>query len=496
MVSKMLLNLVQALQRKELFDHAVDHFELLETHISYILLTGPYAYKFKKPVKFGFLDFSSLALRKFYCEEELRLNRRLALGLYQDLIPITGSEMAPRLRGQGSVLDYCVKLVQFPQAMLLNQVLERGEFEPYRIDALAEQIASFHQRIAIATADTSFGKPELIYQQALANFTELGNNLPSSQATEQLKRLRIWTEQQYGKLVPMFAARREHGYIRECHGDMHLSNMVLLENKITIFDGIEFNPLLNWIDVMSEIAFLLMDLDFRGYPHLAQRCLDRYLTQTGDYAGLAMLNFYRVYRSLVRAMVAYLHYKQTTDDHSWQRCLGHIALAYRYAETSAKPFLMITHGYSGSGKTWLTGRLVSTGNAIRLRSDVERKRLAGLPAQARTMSPVDRGLYQAETTRMTYDYLLELARTVLTAGYPVIVDATFLQRQHRNSFRELAAALKIPFMILDCHAEEAVLRQRILQRGERDASEATQAVLDQQLRNDEPLAAEEQAFIC
>ncbi len=493
-----LYHLIQSLKNRAHFDHPVERFEILETHISYVLLTGPCAYKFKKPVDLGFLDFSTLAKRKFYCEEEVRLNRRLAPRLYVGVTPITGSESSPELGGSGPAIEYCVEMVQFRADAQLDRVLERGQLAARHIDALAAQVAHFHQSSAVAEADTVFGTPAEVRRYALKNFDQIRADPGDSDLEPQLKLLRAWTGEQLVKLDSLLTERKREGWIRACHGDMHLTNMALVEDEIVIFDCIEFNPSLYWIDVVSEIAFLLMDLDYRSCSDLAHRFLNRYLEGTGDYRGLALLNFYRVYRSLVRAKVAHIHYRQLVPqtnerEASRQRFVHHVELARRYTDRPAAQLLIITHGLSGSGKTSLTERLVDLGGAIRLRSDIERKRLWGLEAEARTGSRLGADLYQPAMTERTYARLQELARGILISGFPVIVDAAFLKRSQREIFSELAAECGVPFCILHLKAGETTLRERITKRGREggDASEANLEVLDYQLRSLEPLTEEE-----
>ncbi|MGH8593220.1 MAG: AAA family ATPase [Gammaproteobacteria bacterium] len=489
-----LLSLLQGIQSKTRFDHPVTRFQLIATHISYVLLAGPYAYKFKRPLDLGFLDFTTLGKRRSCCEEELRLNRRLAPQLYLEVVPITGSAAVPVLRGTRPVIEYCVKMMQFPQEAQLDRVLERGELTACHVDDLATQVGAFHASGAAAAADTPFGTASQIGRYALENCDLM--DTAHGGVIAMLQDLRAWTLERLGRLDNVFRTRKQNSRIRECHGDMHLSNMVLLNDRVVIFDCIEFNETLRWIDVMNEIAFLLMDLDYRERGDLGYRFLNRYLEYTGDYPGLVLLDFYRVYRSLVRAKVAYLQYRQSgTHDESLHRFSRHVELATTYTEQRARPLLLITCGLSGAGKTSLTDRLMERSGAVRLRSDIERKRLEGLSLDARTGSPVG-DLYRPEMTRRTYERLLTLAREVLNSRFAVMVDATFLKRVHRQAFLQLAQELRLPFRILHVKANETTLRERILcrQAQDRDASEATVAVLDDQLRFREPLTAEEEHF--
>ncbi|MFZ5594071.1 MAG: AAA family ATPase [Pseudomonadota bacterium] len=491
--------LIQSLQNPALYDHPIEHFEVIETHISWVLLTGPYAYKIKKPVDLGFLDFSTLEKRHHYCQEELRLNRRLSPELYLDVIAITGSPAVPVLDGAGVPIEYAVKMTQFPQQAQMDRVMAHGGLKPAHIDGLARQIAAFHGRIAIAGADSPYGSPANVYQPVEENFLQIRPRLAVPGDIAQLERLRAWSEAAHRQRLADLQARKEQGFIRECHGDMHLANMVLLDDRIALFDCLEFNDNLRWIDVISEAAFLMMDLDSCSHGPLGWRFLNGYLSATGDYEGLRLLRYYLVYRALVRAKVARIRLGQAglseqERDAAQRQYHRYAGLAEHYTRPRPAP-LIITHGLSGSGKTTLTQPLLEALGAIRLRSDVERKRLFGLSEMARTGAGVATGLYTADASQRTYQRLANLARTAITSGLPIIIDATFLGHAQRAAFRELASQLHTSFVILDYQASETALRERISQRTmeNHDASEAGLAVLEHQLATHEPLTAEESA---
>ena len=492
-----LRRLIERLATPEALGHPVEDLEVVETHISCVLLAGPFAYKFKKPVDFGFLDFSTLEQRRFYCEEELRLNTRLAPELYLAVVAATGTADSPRLGGPGAPIEYCVKMRRFPSAAQLDRVLARGELTAGRIEALARSIAQFHARAECASADAPYGSASQVGQYALENFTQIGSGPPEVASREQLASLCAWTETQLERHHDLIEGRKRHGRVRHCHGDLHLTNMVSMGGEIVVFDGIEFNAALSCIDVMNEIAFLLMDLDVRERPDLGSIFLDRYLEERGDYEGLPLLDLYRVYRSLVRAKVAYLEHQSGGDKAvCLERYERHLALAGRYAEPRPAGLIVLTHGVSGAGKTLHSAALIPRLGALRIRSDVERKRLAGLSAETKTESAVAAGMYDAAMTERTYERLKDLAGIVSGCGIPVIVDATFLARARREEFAALARSLGAPLRILDFRAGEATLRARIRQRGAdgHDASEANLAVLDHQIRGQEPLTPDEQAL--
>lgn len=493
--------LVKSLAAPGCYPHPVGCVEVVETHISFVLLTGHFAYKIKKAVDLGFLDFSTLAKRQFFCAEELRLNRRLAPDLYLDVVPVGGTPEAPRLGGDGAAIEYAVKMALFPQERLADRVLARGELQPADIDALAASVAAFHAGIARAGAADDYGSAAAITAPAEQNFAQIRALLDAGEDTTTLSALDAWTLAEGARLACSFAARKRDGLVRECHGDLHLGNIVLLERGPCIFDCIEFNPNLRWIDVANETAFLLMDLEVRGRPDLAGRFLDGYLEASGDYEGLRLLAYYKAYRALVRAKVERIRAAQdglaaAERTAALQDCRRHLDYAAQ-ATAAQGQGLILTHGFSGSGKSFFSRAIVEALGAVRIRSDVERKRLHGLDARERSGSGVGSGLYGQSATEATYCRMEALARCVAEAGLPVVVDATFLQRRQRERFRAASQALGIPFVILDCRAPTALLRSRLDQRARTsaDPSEATPAVLDRQLRDAEALTAEEEAFV-
>jgi aminoglycoside phosphotransferase family enzyme len=490
--------LIEALLRPEAYPHPVGRFQLLQTHISWVVLTGSLAYKIKKPVNFGFVDFSTLEQRRRCCHEEVRLNRRLNPGLYRGVVAIGGTPARPRISeateepaaGSGQVLDYAVRMEQFPQEALLPAVLERGSVSGRHIDRLADALARFHAQAARADADGPYGSPDAVLEPVLANVTSLRRHADPGLAPR-LERLHAWIQRSDRQLQGRFAARLAAGRIRECHGDLHLGNLLLRRDAIEVFDCLEFNPGLRWIDPISDIAFLVMDLQEHGEQALGSRLLNRWLEQCGDYRGLELWAWYVSYRALVRAKVASL----ASDQASVER---YIRLAERTAEPRPQG-LVLCHGLSGSGKSHQSGRLLEQLGAIRLRSDVERKRLFGLWGVASPdgdRPPPRRGdPYAAAVGEELFARVLpELAQTLLRAGQTVIVDATFLQRRNRQAMAAVAAAVGVPLVIVTCEAPPALLEQRLRQRQRQgnDPSDADLAVLRQQERDREPLTAEEQ----
>lgn len=484
--------LVEALTDPRRYPHPVDTVEVHETHISSVLLAGEFAYKIKKPYDLGFLDFTTLAARRHDCEEEVRLNRRFSPELYLGVVAITGSHEDPRLDGEGPVIEYAVKMRRFPPGSLLDEVLARDGLPVGMIDRLARDVAEIHGRVGVAPPDSPWGSFEAISAQARQNVDQIRPLLTTDAQRAELMVLARWTEAELARLKPAFARRKQAGFVRECHGDLHAGNMVVIDGRIRLFDCIEFNESFRWIDVMSEVGFFVMDMASHGRPDLGWRFLNVYLEETGDYEGVVVLRWYLVFRAVVRAKVAAMGGSQPGIGErqrleAWRTYAHYMELARRFF-TPKPPFLIVMHGLSGSGKSTVAAQLVEYLGAIRIRSDVERKRLFGLKPLEKSTG---KDIYTPEATARTYDRLHGLARTVLDAGFTTILDATYLRRAERDAAR--FAAGPHPALILACTARPEVLRERVSARhaGGMDAAEADLAVLALQTGRVEPPGEDE-----
>jgi uncharacterized protein len=486
--------LVGALRDPRTYPHPVANVRLIETHISYVFLTGEFAYKLKKPVNLGFLDFSTLEARHKACEEELRLNRRTAPAIYLAVVPITGSTAAPVIDGAGAAIDYMVKMREFPADALMGDRLMRDTLTPAHIDELAAGLAAFHHAAARATDDDAFGTPEAVRARlAEAMVFQDCDEAPLRRRNA----LQGWLVREGERLANSMARRKADGFVRECHGDLHLANIAMIDGMPVPFDCIEFNADLRFGDVMGEVAFTFMDFLAHGRHDYAWRFVNGYLEQTGDFAGIGLLRLYAVYRAMVRCKVATIRAQQLPIGSSDRAAA--IETAERYGAIAweitaiTPPALILMHGLSGSGKSTVARMAAESVGAIRVRSDVERKRLFKLAANARTTTGLEDGLYAPAITRSTYDRLAHVARTLLVAGYSVIIDATFQRRDERSMFETIAGDHHGRFVILDCVAPLEVLRARIAARVQErvDASEADQRVLEHQLGHAEPLTARE-----
>ncbi|WP_222909260.1 AAA family ATPase [Pseudomonas sp. DNDY-54] len=488
--------LIAALQNPALYPHSVDGFRVIETHISWVILTGAYAYKMKKPVDFGFLNFTHLADRKHFCEEELRLNQRMAPDLYLRVVPITGAADAPVIDGEGEPIEYLLQMREFPQTQLMAEVQARGELTDAHIDALAEQIAQFHLSIPQVPAGHPLNNADAIVAPMRQNFEQIRPLLNEKPDLQQLDALSDWTETSIARLRPLLEQRSQQGFIRECHGDLHLGNATIIDNKVVLFDCIEFNEPFRLIDIASDAAFLAMDLEDRGLKCQARRFLNGWLERTGDYAALELLSLYKAYRALVRAKVSLFRLHQEQDAVQRRVILrqyrSYANLAEGYSAIPSR-FLAITHGVSAVGKSHVALRLVEALGAIRLRSDLERKRLYGEPTERHDVV-VNAGIYSAEATEATYERLHSLAEAALNAGYSVVIDATYLKQSQRQAAWQVAESTGVPFIILACEAPDAVIEQWLTQRQAEggDPSDATMAVVKAQQASREPLSESEQ----
>lgn len=490
--------LIQNLQQASLYPHPVQGFQLIETHISWLLLTGSVVYKIKKPLNLEFLDFSTLDKRQHFCEEEIRLNSAFAPELYLGVVAITGSITHPQLNGDGPVIEYAVKMREFPQTNLFDHLLNTQQLPIALMDKVAIRMAKLHAAALPGLANNPYGTCAQVHEPVVQNFQQIRPLLDTEPDLQQLEHLETWANQEHQRLAPIFIERKSQGFIRACHGDAHLGNIVLIDDQPTFFDCIEFNDSIRWTDVMADVGFLCMDLEDHGHVEYAHRFLNQYLQYSGDYAGLEVLNYYKAYRAMVRAKVALFQRLQTSDpqarlalQHSYRHCTQ---LAQQYTQNTAACCL-ITHGVAASGKSYMARILVEKLGCIQLVADIERKRLSGLPPTANTHAGVKQGLYEPTMTDNTYAELARLASIVLHAGYRVIVDASFIAMKHRAQFAALAAQHHVLFLILSTTAPIEVLQQRLQQRlskAER-ISDAYPEVLAMQLATQEPLSAEEEA---
>ncbi len=488
-------SLIDSLMSPAAFSHPVRAVQLIETHISWVFLAGDYVYKVKKPIALDFLDFRDLERRKFYCEEEIRLNQPWAPDIYLDVAPITDDNGQPRFGGGGAPIEYAVRMRRFDQQLRLDLQLECGKLSIADMKELSRNIAVRHTAAQVVDEDQRDRVVALTKEFIWDNFAALDGFIDAAE----LNSLRKWTERELKKVDALLWQRFDDGFVRDCHGDLHLANLVRLPGGITTFDCIEFSIDLRHIDVACDIAFLIMDLVARGRRDLGAHFLNRYLECTGDYGSMGMLSLYFVYRCLVRAKVAVILSKERESDEARQADLSE---AQRYCEmakrqaTARTPVLVIMSGLSGSGKTWVSGQLMAALPAIRIRSDFERKRIFGLSETEGSASRFGSGIYNDDANRIVYQCLYDNARIILGAGHNVILDAAFLKSADRATATSIAADCGLPCILLEVTSPAKELRDRIRQRSIHadDASEAGLEVLEHQRATAEPFTDDEKAI--
>lgn len=490
--------LIKNLQSRKAFNHPTSHLGLIETHVSWVILTGKFAYKIKKPVDFGFLDFSTLEKRKHYCEEELRLGQQFAPEIYLAVVPITGTIEQPHVNGTtGPILDYAIQMCEFSQDDLLSALLKQGKLNETLIEQLGKLIAEFHKKTPIALKKTHFGLPKEVHAPTKQNFEQIIPLLSDPEDIEQVKHLQLWANKQFIEHQNLFEQRKKQGFIRDCHGDLHLANIILYKGKLILFDRLEFNENLRWTDVIADLAFLAMDLSEKKQTQLANLLINTYLQFTGDYQGLNLLTYYLSYRAVVRAKIAL--FRSIQKDLSLNEKLDirndyynfiNLAEVYTYQRN---PCLIIMHGVAGSGKSTISKNIVKRCGAIQISADVIRKQLFGISLHENSNSCPYGGIYTTQATEKTYKELEKLATIVIKAGFIALIDATFLLHSQRINFYELSKYLNVPFYIFHCHIKDFEIKKRLTQRltQKNRISEANLTILNHQKKILEPLTNSE-----
>lgn len=493
MTETLLPDLIQQMMQPGFYPHPVtEPIQLIQTHVSYVLLTGEFAYKVKKAVNFGFLDFSTLEKRKHFCEEELRLNQRGAAELYLAVLPITQEGDRFHLGNKGEVVEYVVKMQQFPAGTLFSDLYDQGKLTPTLLERLAKVLAEFHSKGAINDYIRSFGQVEKVRQAIDENYDQTEKYIGGPQTQQQFDETRAYTDRLFTEQAELFNQRIQNNWVRECHGDVHLRNIALWNDEILLFDCIEFNEPFRFVDTMFDIAYIIMDLDARDRRDLSNLFLNAYMEQTGDWEGLQVLPLYLSRQSYVRAKVtSFLLDDPTVPEAVKQECTATASRYYRLAWEYTRPHqgqLILMSGLSGSGKSTVAQKLAQKIGAIHIRSDAVRKHLAGISLSERGGDE----LYTPEMTQKTYDRLLELGITLAYQGYTVILDAKYDRQFLRQAAIEQAEGHQIPLQILYCTAPVEILQERLHQR-QGDISDATADLLPKQQM--EPFTEAEQPFV-
>ena len=459
--------------------------EHIETHISHVFLVDDRAFKIKKPVRHDFLDYSTLALRKHFCEEEVRINQAVAGGLYLGVVAIhQHADGSYGLDGEGPIVDYAVEMRRFDQSDLLSSRVRSHRLVSVDIRELASTLVGMHERARRCDPRESLAAVDFLRNNVGQVAKQFDLDEDRSASSRMIRCVVRWLKERIESNEYRFLARALRGRVRVCHGDLHTKNVVRWNRRFVAFDAIEFSDSLRQMDVFGDAAFLAMDLASTGHIDWSRLFRNEYFEQSGDYESLEVFRWFTVYRALVRAMAERMRGPRCRQSELDR----YLQLAYRFT-LPVVPSLTITHGVSGSGKTTISEQVVRRHGAIRIRSDIERRRIFDMPTCGPLQAEQSRVIHHDDADRAVYKRLASMAGEVLSASYPVVIDATCLKRWQRELFRDLADRTGIHFSILDCHHDIATLSERVTQRlaGGRDASDADLSVLQQQLANREPL---------
>jgi uncharacterized protein len=463
--------LVKAMSTPAFYPEPTAAVDVVQTHISFVFLTAGFAYKVKKPVDFGFLDYTTLEQRRAMCEREVTLNRRLCPDTYLGVVDIVDDGGTLRLGGRGTPVEAAVQMRRLPADRMLRAVLARGEGSDGMFSAIAGTLAAFH-----ASAETSAAIQAI---KGLAgatfnceeNFEQTERYVGTLLSRELFDRIRTATRLFLERRAGLFEERARRGRVRDGHGDLHLDSICVTE-PIRIFDCIEFNERFRYQDVAEEVAFLAMDLEFHGYPGFARRFVDAYVAASGDAELRELLDFYKAYRAYVRAKVNSFqsgdpHVGEADRQRSADTASRYYELAGRYAQAINPQMLVMTCGLTGSGKSTVARRLGERFALEVIRSDVVRKELLGLDPYERKWDAYGAGAYSADVTQQTYQVMVERAQVLLATGASVVLDGCFTLRSQRAAAVELARRTGVPLLVLECQAPESVVRERLEGRANR-----------------------------
>ena len=466
----MIRNILKSLLKPDAYPEVTSSVKLLQTHVSWIFLTDGHAYKVKKPVDFGFLNFSTMDRRRFYCNEEVRLNRRLCPDTYEGVVELRKTPEGAAFHGNGQVIDYAVRMKRLPAERMLDQLVDKNLVSVDDIREVARVIADFHRKAATSPAISEFGRLDRIMFNWQENFDQMKPFEDITLPAKELELIKAWCSSFAIENAGLFHRRFEDGFIRECDGDIHLENICLFDHQVRIFDCIEFNERFRYCDTAADVAFLLMDLDFHGRHDLAGEVIKIYLDESGDTGMTPLIDYYKLYRAFVRGKVESLLLNDPgIDRHEREAAKSkagrYFRLARGYIERhKLRPTLFITCGVMGSGKSTLAGQIAFELCINVFQSDAVRKRLAGIPDGAPALADYGAGIYTPRADEETYVELLRLAEAELAAGHPVIIDATFKQRENRSSCAALAKRYAARFVILYLCCDEPENLRRLAER--------------------------------
>jgi hypothetical protein len=468
----MLPELVKALLEPRAYPEMPGKIELVQTQMSFVFLTKEFVYKVKKAVNLGYLDYTSLDKRQFYCQREVELNRRLCPEVYLGVVPIARQKGAIIIGGRGEVIEYAVKMRRLPREAMMDVLLANNRVSPEMVTRVAQKLAAFHQKAETNAEISAFGEIKAITQNTDENFSQTEKYIGKTVSQDNYQHIKNYTDSFIQKNIPLFQKRVREGRIRDCHGDLHAAHICFTDG-ICIYDCIEFNDRFRYCDVASEIAFLAMDLDHYGRADLSRALVSAYVAESRDRELLELLGFYKGYRAYVRGKVESFKLDDPYIPPAEKRRTLEIATSYfdlAHAYTRSRPTLFITTGLVGTGKTLLAQALAKRLGLAVISSDVTRKQLAGIPVTEHRFEEFDSGIYSAEFSRKTYDKMFSEAGDILSEGGSVILDASFIKAEERLKAKRLAEETGADFFIIECTLDEASIKQRLARRLERETT--------------------------
>lgn len=491
-------SLIEALKSPHIYPDNPSKIRTTETHISYLFFTGRYVYKVKKPVDFGFLDFTTLERRRFFCQEEVRLNSRLSPDVYLGVEEIREENGQVSFGGQGKIVEYAVKMKELPAEGMLIRLVSEGVAKPELMDRIAKVIASFHLEAETSPEIAEFGNVSVIKKNMQENFIQtvlyIGKTLLREQYDFISERAANFLE--HHNLI--FAKRKSGGMIKDCHGDLHLGAICVEKDNIHVFDCIEFNNRFRYGDTASDIAFLTMDLEYNNRFDLSSAFLESYINYSGDSEILGVLRFYKSYRAYVRGKVmSFLLDEEEVSEEQKMKALtsakGYFGLAYSYL---MQPTLTIMAGLVGTGKSAVAVSLGEATGAPVVRSDEARKRLAGIQPDEHRYEDYEKGIYSEEFTEKTYSELLKEGSEALGGGRSIVLDASYKNRAERERAAALAREKGARFFIIECVCDEEVVRARLTKRmGEKEVSDGGWETYEKQKHRFEQITENEGRLI-
>lgn len=460
--------IIEALSQPQAYPHKTGPIKVIHTQMSCVFLTGDYAYKIKKPVNLGYLDYTTIEKRLLFCRQEVKLNRRLAATLYLGVVPIVEHDRSILIGKPGEPIEYAVKMKQLPHDRMLDILLRQGKVTEEMIKHVAEKIVSFHNRAKTSDRIASFGRLRVIEKNVRENFSQTSKYIGKAISAETYEDLKSFSEDFMREKAPLFQKRIDSGRIRDCHGDLHSAH-ICFGRSIYIYDCIEFNERFRYSDVASEVAFLAMDLDYHGRRDLSRCFVSTYQEFSEDFEVGELLNFYKLYRAHVRGKVNCFKSDDqfisgSEREESLRIARSYFKLAESYICSEIRPVLFITVGLAGTGKSALASALADRIGAMVLSSDVIRKRIAGIPLSEHSFDDFQKGIYKKDFTEKTYEALFNKAKKLLRIGKNVVLDASFLYKSDRDRALEVAQACEVPMVILECRAPETVIKERIKKR--------------------------------